>query len=200
MYFEMRDATNPERLPEVETSVFLNDVVEEPVIEIFLDEPINTPDSPVDICSPRLVMTPEEALKLWRELGQSIQALSGFVSVWNDGMLAGDLGERLTCSEVEALAEVFEFAGSEDGAQTWLDAHAEGDDEGDSHYGYVLHYISQDVPDHGGEPLPTWSVYKERYRKQEDEVPIDGTQEHISSHPDEATAQQEASRLQEEAN
>jgi hypothetical protein len=68
MFFEMRDASNPERLPEVETSVIYNDVTD--AIEIFLDEPINTPDS--DVISPRLVMTLPEAWTLWHQLSSAL--------------------------------------------------------------------------------------------------------------------------------
>ena len=68
MFFEMRDASNPERLPEVETSVIYNDVTDS--IEVFLDEPINTPDS--DVIAPRLVMSLEEAWTFWHQLGGAL--------------------------------------------------------------------------------------------------------------------------------
>lgn len=72
MWFEMRDATDPARLPEVEACVFLNDVAEESVIELFLDEPINTPDSTTDVRSPRLVMTLAEAQNLRDQLDRAL--------------------------------------------------------------------------------------------------------------------------------
>lgn len=68
MFFEMRDASDPEMLPEVETSVIYNDETE--AIEIFLDEPINTPES--DVISPRLVMSLEEGWTLWHQLSRAL--------------------------------------------------------------------------------------------------------------------------------
>lgn len=66
--FFMRDASNPEILPEVEVSVTFNEVTEE--IELFLDEPINTPDA--DVLSPNLRMSLEEGWDLWRQLGRAL--------------------------------------------------------------------------------------------------------------------------------
>ena len=56
---------------------------------------------------------------------------------------------------------------------------------------YVLHYTSQDYP--VGE---TWSVYREQYVSRDHDEPIDGSQEHISTHATEAEADAEARRLQ----
>jgi hypothetical protein len=58
---------------------------------------------------------------------------------------------------------------------------------------YVLHYTSDD-----GTPEGRWSVYREQYRTFEDEEPIDGTQEWVSSWPTEDAADAEANRLQRE--
>ena len=57
---------------------------------------------------------------------------------------------------------------------------------------YTLHYISADAP--GDEA--TWSVYRERYISRDHDEPIDGSQEHISTHATEAEADAEARRLQ----
>lgn len=57
---------------------------------------------------------------------------------------------------------------------------------------YTLHYISADGP----EPDSTWSVYREQYESIDSEVPIDGTQEHVSQHANQTEADAEAVRLQ----
>lgn len=51
-----------------------------------------------------------------------------------DGYVAGDVGTALNCGEVEALAALLTALGHPDLAATWIECHAEGDDEGDSHY------------------------------------------------------------------
>ncbi|AAN01832.1 hypothetical protein SEA_BUZZBUZZ_77 [Mycobacterium phage BuzzBuzz] len=56
-----------------------------------------------------------------------------FVEVWGDGYLAGDLAEKLTCIEVEALASVLLSLGAADAATKWIEYHAEADDCGDQH-------------------------------------------------------------------
>lgn len=48
---------------------------------------------------------------------------------------------------------------------------------------YTLHYASADGPGDA-----TWSVYREQYASIEDEDPIDGSQEYVSTHADEVTA------------
>jgi hypothetical protein len=58
---------------------------------------------------------------------------------------------------------------------------------------YVLYYVSGDLPDGA-----TWSVYREQYMTPDDDDPIDGTQEYVSTHPNEAAARAEADRLQKE--
>jgi hypothetical protein len=55
-----------------------------------------------------------------------------------------------------------------------------------------VHYISADGP----EPDATWSVYREEYAVGSPDEPIPGTTRRISTHPTEATANAEASRLQ----
>lgn len=58
---------------------------------------------------------------------------------------------------------------------------------------YTVHYTSADGP---GEDS-TWSVYREEYPSPEAHSPIDGSQEHVSTHATQAEADREAARLQE---
>ncbi|NAS22477.1 hypothetical protein GT755_12370 [Herbidospora sp. NEAU-GS84] len=51
-----------------------------------------------------------------------------------DGYVAHDVGTTLNCGEVEALAAVLIVLGFPELADVWIEAHALGDDEGDSHY------------------------------------------------------------------
>jgi hypothetical protein len=48
--------------------------------------------------------------------------------------LADDIATKLTCWETGALADLLTALGRPDHAAVWLDAHADGDDEGDAHY------------------------------------------------------------------
>jgi len=61
---------------------------------------------------------------------------------------------------------------------------------------YRLHYVSADSP---GLDAP-WSVYVEEYADRDDYEPIDGSQRHVSTHPNMAEAEAEAKRLQATAN
>ncbi|MEU0489936.1 hypothetical protein ABZ249_11965 [Nocardiopsis sp. NPDC006139] len=54
--------------------------------------------------------------------------------VWCDPYLAGDLGARLTCEETEVVADLLSTLGMPRQALAWLVEHAQGDDEGDSHW------------------------------------------------------------------
>ncbi|MFF3006336.1 hypothetical protein ACFVTF_26435 [Kitasatospora sp. NPDC057940] len=58
------------------------------------------------------------------------------IDVLNDGMLADSIGERLTCTEADALARFFARTGHSHVAELWLGCHAEGDDGGDLHRDY----------------------------------------------------------------
>ncbi len=62
-----------------------------------------------------------------------VHAVGELVNVW-DSYTLDDLGPKLTCSEFEALAEVFKAAGHDDMAAVLLDSHAAEDDEGDEHH------------------------------------------------------------------
>lgn len=61
-------------------------------------------------------------------------ALAAFVEVWSDGMLLSEIGPRLTCREADALADLLNAEGWTAAADLLIDAHAEQDDEGDTHH------------------------------------------------------------------
>lgn len=61
------------------------------------------------------------------------QALEHFTRVWSDRYLAADLAATLTCEEADSLADVLHTAGHHEAAETWIKAHAAGDDEDDAH-------------------------------------------------------------------
>jgi len=52
-----------------------------------------------------------------------------FLAVFNDQMLAGDVGPRFTCGEVEALAGMLRAVGAEGAAAAWIEGHSWGDDD-----------------------------------------------------------------------
>ena len=57
-----------------------------------------------------------------------------FLDVFDDQMLAGDVGPRFTCCEVEALAGMLRAVGAEGAAAAWIEGHSWGDDDiGDLH-------------------------------------------------------------------
>jgi hypothetical protein len=51
-----------------------------------------------------------------------------------DLYVANDIGTRLSCSEVNALADLLTALGRPDLASAWIEAHARGDDSGDANY------------------------------------------------------------------
>lgn len=61
-------------------------------------------------------------------------ALANFFEAWGDGYLANDLGEKLTCREADAIAELFSAFGKDKDAEQWIDSHSFSDDEGDEHW------------------------------------------------------------------
>lgn len=61
------------------------------------------------------------------------EAIKRFVEVFADGMLASGVGESLTCTEVETLADLLRAFGEPRAAECWIECHAEQDDCGDSH-------------------------------------------------------------------
>lgn len=61
-------------------------------------------------------------------------ALHEFARAWTTGMLADDLSDKLTCSELDALTELLATLGEERAAQAWTDSHSLHDEDGDAHY------------------------------------------------------------------
>lgn len=61
-------------------------------------------------------------------------AADDLVDLLDDGMLASGIAEHLNCGEVERLADFLKAHDQASAAEMWLECHAEGDDEGDSHY------------------------------------------------------------------
>ncbi len=53
---------------------------------------------------------------------------------FSHGDTADAIAERLSCCEVDALAEFLRATGHHRAADCWIECHAPGDDEGDSHY------------------------------------------------------------------
>jgi len=52
-----------------------------------------------------------------------------FVGDFGIGMLAEDLGPRLTCTEAVGLVRLLAVCGQKEAAHTLLEAHVEGDDD-----------------------------------------------------------------------
>ena len=52
-----------------------------------------------------------------------------FLDVFDDQMIAGDVGPRFTCGEVEALAGMLRAVGAECAAAAWIEGHSWGDDD-----------------------------------------------------------------------
>jgi hypothetical protein len=55
-------------------------------------------------------------------------------SAWD---MADDIGPRLNCGEVEALAGMLRALGEAAAADMWINAHATADDEGDAHHAHA---------------------------------------------------------------
>ena len=60
---------------------------------------------------------------------EKAQCLQRFLEVFSDQMLQNDIGPHLSCSECEALASLLTVHGVD--AESLLDGHAMGDEEGD---------------------------------------------------------------------
>lgn len=69
-------------------------------------------------------------------LAESVRHLLPVLERFADVMCeaGGDTATAFTCTEAEAIAAVFRSIGDHTTAGRWIDAHAEGDDEGDDHY------------------------------------------------------------------
>ncbi|KQQ20714.1 hypothetical protein ASF48_08930 [Rathayibacter sp. Leaf299] len=61
-----------------------------------------------------------------------LDALAEFASVFS-GDTAVDMGPRLNCAEVDALAGLLRAFGRDEAAELWIAEHATDDDEGDAH-------------------------------------------------------------------
>ncbi|MFI1799838.1 hypothetical protein ACH427_21135 [Streptomyces sp. NPDC020379] len=61
-------------------------------------------------------------------------AVCDFATLFDDGMLACHIAEKLTCSEAEGLADFFRAVDHPHVADLWLECHREGDGENDLHY------------------------------------------------------------------
>ena len=61
-------------------------------------------------------------------------AAARFIEVFAAADFAGDVGPRMSCTEVDALAGILRTVGADTAADTWVSAHAEEDQEGDSHH------------------------------------------------------------------
>lgn len=48
--------------------------------------------------------------------------------------LAEEIATGMTCSEIESFAGMLRALDASDAADSWINAHAEGDEEGDMHY------------------------------------------------------------------
>lgn len=60
---------------------------------------------------------------------------------------------------------------------------------------HVVFYASQDVPEGRGEPLSTWSVYREEYAASDLDSPLDDLTVKVATVIDEATADRLANHL-----
>ena len=60
--------------------------------------------------------------------------LPTFSEVFEVGDFAGDVGPRMSCTEVEALAGMLRAVGAAAAAATWIEAHAVEDEDGDAHF------------------------------------------------------------------
>jgi hypothetical protein len=61
-------------------------------------------------------------------------AAARFVDVFAAADFAGDVGPRMSCTEVDALAGMLRALGADTAANTWVTAHAAEDQEGDAHH------------------------------------------------------------------
>jgi hypothetical protein len=62
------------------------------------------------------------------------ETASNFLDAFGSVDFADDVAPRMTCVEVETVISLLRAVGGESAAAVWLDAHAEEDEEGDSHY------------------------------------------------------------------
>ena len=84
------------------------------------------------------------------KLDQALNALDG-LRAW-DYHTCGDIGDKLTCEEAEALEAVFVVLGMDDNAAALRDSHVDGDcEDADAHHlgwpGYVHDDWVQEIID-----------------------------------------------------
>lgn len=72
------------------------------------------------------------AIQLTTDLVEALEELHRIGEGWNNGLI--DFFEGMSCSEVEAIADVFRAIGDTKTAISVIDAHAEGDQEDDEHW------------------------------------------------------------------
>lgn len=65
-------------------------------------------------------------------------ALSDFLGVWQDDMLADSIAWRLTCTEVDVLADLLAANGYPRTANDWLLCHVQNDHEYDDQVHYLF--------------------------------------------------------------
>lgn len=75
-------------------------------------------------------------------------ALKGLAAVFGDGMTADDIGPSFGCSGADQVARVLVLAGHREAAETWLSAHAQGDELEDFHF-----TRNDEDPEDEGRPL-----------------------------------------------
>jgi hypothetical protein len=63
-----------------------------------------------------------------------VDATADFLTVWTADTLLEDIATALSCSEMDALYDLLVEYGKRDAALSLLEAHREGDDEGDEHF------------------------------------------------------------------
>ncbi|HUU96790.1 MAG TPA: hypothetical protein VM487_13715 [Phycisphaerae bacterium] len=56
-----------------------------------------------------------------------------FIETWGSSYLAGDLGDKLRCEEVDVLAGLLRAFGADAAADSWIASHALADECGDAH-------------------------------------------------------------------
>jgi len=59
---------------------------------------------------------------------------ANFAQVFEAEDFARDVAPRMSCAEVDAVISLLREVGADAAANTWHDAHAAEDEDGDSHY------------------------------------------------------------------
>jgi hypothetical protein len=95
------------------------------------------------------------------EVSDLYSALKTFADVLGDGMTAFHVGGSFTCSEAESMAQALMVGGHKHAAMTFLEGHADGDDDEDDihrdvkdYEAWVLELAGKPVPELIEEPEP----------------------------------------------